>query len=119
MYTHSIHKMNFAVNSIDPIGFKAVFFYIFFSFTSNCDTEPIETVSKQTAGLTNPFFYIEPTTKGLITWLGVAPSLSVLPEAPDFLRIRIKPIECFAGTGTCRSTTLHDHVCAIYYDFRL
>ena len=95
------------------------FSYIFFSFTSNCNTEPTDTVSKQTAGLTNPFFYIEPTTEGLDTWFGVAPSVSVLPEAPDFLRIRIKPIECFAGTSACRSTSLHEHVCATYYDLRI
>ena len=77
-------------------------FFFFFSYISNCNTDPTDTVSKETAGITQPFYYLSPMfsdtsdTESLL--FGLALTVLVTEDAPDFLRVRINPIECFAGT---------------------
>ena len=73
--------------------------FFFFSYISNCNTDPTDTVSKETAGITQPFYYLSPRTSDTESLLfGLALTVIVTEDAPDFLRVRINPIECFAGT---------------------
>ena len=63
---------------------------------TDCDTEPIDAVLEGRSGIQNPFNYIHAYIYP-DSLHGVILAFRVSSEAPDFFRIRIRPIECFAG----------------------